>query len=216
MEEPTEDQGVTNSVFETKPRRCTKHEYYIRYKEKLKADPNRWAIHKNKVKSDYQRDRLDRSQREKDRRRTDPEYAKREREKNRRAKAARLAKDPEGYRKILKDYKDNHRPESHMYSVRKAARKKGVEFDLDLEWFTERWKNGVCELSGLPFIVASRRVPFSASVDRKNPSGPYTKSNCRMIIWWLNMALSNLGEDHALTVFRAVFVKRGEMVQELP
>lgn len=70
-------------------------------------------------------------------------------------------------------------------------------------------------MSGLPFKPGTSgpgsRNPDAPSVDRKDPAGPYTKENCRMVLWWLNRALSNLGEEYSIAVFRAVFIKRGEI-----
>lgn len=103
-----------------------------------------------------------------------------------------------------------------LSNTKKQAKQKGLRFDLDIEWFDSRINAGVCELSGLPFDLTEKygvggRGPNSPSVDRKDPKGPYTKENCRMILWWLNRALVDLGDEYAMRVFRGIFVKRGEM-----
>lgn len=98
-----------------------------------------------------------------------------------------------------------------LCAAKKRAAAAGVAYDLDRKWFDERFKAGVCEVSGLPFIL-EKRSPFLPSIDRKNPKGPYTKENCRLVLWWLNRALSDDGDDLALTIFRAIFVKRGEIL----
>lgn len=48
----------------------------------------------------------------------------------------------------------------------------------------------------------------SPSIDRIDPYGDYVQSNCRIITWWLNRALLNLGEDYACMVFERVLEKR--------
>lgn len=94
-----------------------------------------------------------------------------------------------------------------MWSTsKKSARLKGVDFDLDHDWFRVRLAAGICQVSGLPFdLTAAKRVAASPSVDRIDPKGPYTKANCRLILWWINQAFSNMGEDYAFGVFRAIF-----------
>ena len=117
--------------------------------------------------------------------------------------------NPERYRDNLRRHKIAKPASWHLYGVRKTAKAKGVECDLDHKWFEERLMNGVCEMSGRAFSKIPRgRHPDSPSVDRIDPTGPYTKANCRMIIWWLNRAMSNLGEEYAISVFRSVIERR--------
>lgn len=94
-----------------------------------------------------------------------------------------------------------------MYGSKKSAKKKGLEFDLTVDWFRERLDRGTCEMSGLAFDMKAKRGAMSPSVDRRDPSGPYTRANCRMILWYLNRAMSDLGEAFALRVFGEV-IKR--------
>jgi hypothetical protein len=96
--------------------------------------------------------------------------------------------------------------------VKDEAKRKGVEFDLSLEWFEARLKAGVCELSGLGFDFESngRRTPKpnAPSVDRIIPGGRYTEDNCRMVLFSINRALGNFGEDYILGVFQRVLDRR--------
>jgi hypothetical protein len=93
--------------------------------------------------------------------------------------------------------------------VRLEAKRKGVDFDLTVEWFRLRLKTGVCEMSALPFDLESQRGPNRPSVDRKAAGGHYTQANCRLVLYSINMALSNYGEDYVLNVFRHVLARRG-------
>lgn len=129
---------------------------------------------------------------------------------------ARRTANPEKYREMNRAHKQANPYAWRLYSARKQAKAKGLAFDLDLEWFATRLDSGICELSGLPFDLREKyglggRGARSPSVDRRDPKGPYTKENCRMILWWINRALTDLGEEYAFSVFRAIFVKRGEM-----
>lgn len=94
--------------------------------------------------------------------------------------------------------------------VKDEAKRKGVEFDLSLEWFEARLKAGVCELSGLRFdFERGGHKPNAPSVDRVAPGSHYTEANCRMILYSINVALHNWGEDYVLNVFRHVLARRG-------
>jgi hypothetical protein len=133
-----------------------------------------------------------------------------------RERQRRLA-NPEKMRTWQRDWRTKNPASSMWSSTKKSARVQGVPFDLDKEWFSERLLDGTCEMSGLPFEVERGigfgRNPNAPSVDRIKAGGPYTKANCRLILWGLNRALSNLGEDYYLKIARAILVKRGEMLR---
>lgn len=93
-------------------------------------------------------------------------------------------------------------------SIRIKCRQQGLEFDLTKSWLEKKIEAGKCELSGLPFDMDQKRGPMSPTVDRIDPKGGYTMKNCRLIIWYLNRALSNLGEDFAIDVFKKVIAKQ--------
>ena len=64
-------------------------------------------------------------------------------------------------------------------------------------------------MTGIEFDMSVSRSANSPSIDRINPAGPYTKENCRMILWSLNRALSNHGEEYMFDLFKRIFEKRG-------
>ncbi len=121
---------------------------------------------------------------------------------------ARRAKNPEKYRQMQREHKNRNPGMWRLYSVRTRCKRDGIIFDLDVQWFTDRLRAGVCEMSGIAFDLTGKRTPNSPSVDRKDPKGPYTKENCRLILWWLNRAMVDLGEDYAIGVFEAVIAQR--------
>jgi hypothetical protein len=119
-------------------------------------------------------------------------------------------------RAYQKNHRLNNRGSWFWSATKKAAQRAGVSFDLDRDWFEKRLQGGVCELSGFAFdfgapAIPGGRVPNGPSVDRIDPRGPYTKANRRLILWWLNRALSNMGEEYALQIFRGILRKRGEL-----
>lgn len=94
-----------------------------------------------------------------------------------------------------------------FYRITKFCRGTGTECNLTKEWLQAKVDAGLCELSGLPLDMETKRGPNSPSIDRIDPRGGYTKENCRVILWFLNHALSNKGEQYAIQVFRAVVEK---------
>lgn len=142
--------------------------------------------------------------------RQDPEMRKKNQE---RVRAYRLA-HPDHMKKYRIRHREQNRASAMWSGSKKSAKEKGVAFDLDKQWFKDRLQCGVCEMSGLPFDMKGKRVPNGPSIDRIDPTGGYTKDNCRLILWWLNRAKTNLSDEYCLAVFRAVFIKRGEIVPD--
>jgi hypothetical protein len=81
--------------------------------------------------------------------------------------------------------------------------------EITEKWILERVSAGVCEVTGLPFILPvikngkQKNQPFSPSLDRKNPALGYTPDNCRVVVWAFNAALADWGEEIYLAVARA-------------
>lgn len=73
--------------------------------------------------------------------------------------------------------------------ARQRARKLGVAFDLTHEWFAAEFAKD-CAFSGLAFDPSSKRGPGSPAINRKNRSGGYTKANCRLILNYFHLVLS--------------------------
>lgn len=128
-------------------------------------------------------------------------------------KRAEHAANPEKRRRYQKSHKKANPGAWRLYGIRKTAKANGLLCDLDREWFDVRLAAGICEMSGLPFDFTNGRGPNAPSVDRIDPKGPYTKSNCRLILWWLNRAMLDLGEEYALGVFGAVMERRRQWMR---
>lgn len=96
-------------------------------------------------------------------------------------------------------------------SARTRAKERGIPFDLTTDWVQFQLDLGVCELSGLPFEMAlsgGRPHPHAPSLDRIDNTKGYLQSNCRIILWCLNLALNEWGEDVMLPVWRAVLARK--------
>ena len=92
-----------------------------------------------------------------------------------------------------------------MDRIRRRARSKNIEFDLDFEWFRERIDRGVCEVTSLIFVDSEKPMaPFKPSVDRTDPNGGYTKDNCKMVIWMYNSCKGGNSHKDVMTMARAL------------
>jgi hypothetical protein len=98
-----------------------------------------------------------------------------------------------------------------FYRTRQNCKRAGITCEFTEEWFRVRYQAGVCELSGLPFDLVTPRGPNSPSIDRIRAGGPYSPSNCRVILFSLNNALRDWGEDYLISVFEAVIAKRAKL-----
>ena len=101
-------------------------------------------------------------------------------------------------------WRKKNRAASFAIEIKSGARKQGIKYDLTKEWFKERLDSGICELSGMPFDMEGKRSRNSPSVDRINPMGSYTKDNCRLVLWSVNRALSNYGQEYLVGVFKKI------------
>lgn len=107
-----------------------------------------------------------------------------------------------------------------LCSARARAKKRGLPFDLDMEWLAGLWElqGGRCALTGLPMETPFRAEeatnkrhfhPFSPSLDRITPGLGYTKENTRLVCTAINLALNEFGGD----VFEQIakgYLRKGE------
>jgi hypothetical protein len=80
------------------------------------------------------------------------------------------------------------------------ASAKGLPFDLDVVWVRERLERGVCEATGITFGFATERGWNTPSLDRTDARLGYTKANTRVVLFALNTACGDWGEEVFLRV----------------
>ena len=107
----------------------------------------------------------------------------------------------------------------YLITKKSICKKKGIEFDLDFEWFIERYYKG-CELTGLAFITDLNNKtngpysPFQVSVDRIDSTMGYIKSNCRLILFSLN-TFKGKWNDEDIMLIAEEFVRSTRLASRL-
>ena len=91
----------------------------------------------------------------------------------------------------------------------------GVAFDLTAEFLEAKLTNGVCEVTGIPFSMTSKKGWDSPSMDRIVPSNGYTQSNVRMVLFSVNTAFFDWGEERAKYVAHAILKTPTAMSNDL-
>jgi hypothetical protein len=100
--------------------------------------------------------------------------------------------------------------------TQRRAKERGIEFDLDLQWFMKELHrlNSCCSVSGMPFDFTRstgqwRVNPSAPSIDRISNTYGYTRTNSRLVLASVNIAINEWGYEHFLKVAEAVVAKRG-------
>lgn len=103
---------------------------------------------------------------------------------------------------------------AHMLNNGRArAKREGVAFSLTEEWVRSRLEAGRCEVTGLPFVMlvghgkGHRKNAYSPSLERRDPTGPYSPDNTVMACWIYNRAKGAFSHDELMVMVRALAAK---------
>ena len=118
-----------------------------------------------------------------------------------RAKSKNWYYDPVGRVSIRRKYYEKNWRKISINSARGRAKKAGLPFNLDLEWFDKKFAKG-CEVTGLPLEPTGNKTPWTVHVDRKVPSLGYTKDNCRLVCATYNLAKRHWTDEDVLKMAR--------------
>jgi hypothetical protein len=86
----------------------------------------------------------------------------------------------------------------------KRGRLKSLPVTISVEWVEERLRAGVCEVSGLPFVLSIGRSAFAPSLDRRDPAQGYTPENTQVVVWCYNAAKGTFTHAEVLTLAEAL------------
>lgn len=119
-------------------------------------------------------------------------------------------RDKKKWNRWYADYR-REKPEKQLYQAAKSkAKREGRAFDLDEAWVKELLEKGACQVSGVPFQLPeyvegnrSKNNPFSPSIDRIDNAKGYTKDNCQVILWSINLFKNNFNEKVVFEIAKA-------------
>src|ERR1700738_2328003 len=73
-------------------------------------------------------------------------------------------------------------------STRIRAKIRGLPHDLDAAWLEPIMQRGICQATGIPFVIDGSRGPFTPTVDRQIPAKGYTRDNVKIVVLIHNLA----------------------------
>lgn len=90
--------------------------------------------------------------------------------------------------------------------ARTRAERKGIAFDLDIDWATAAIEEGRCQVTKIPFdlSLSGPRNLYGPSLDRVDPSQGYTKENTSVVLFGYNACKNTASSGEAIEFFMAV------------
>jgi len=85
-----------------------------------------------------------------------------------------------------------------------TSREKNLDININSEWLEPKLRNGVCEVTGIPFTLDGKHGPFMPSLDRIDPKKGYTKDNVQVVILMHNSARMYWGDTPLVTYARSI------------
>ena len=89
-------------------------------------------------------------------------------------------------------------------NARHRAKKRGLDYDIDVVFIHEKLKEGKCARTGVDFSLGYNgksyrdRSPYTPSIDKIDPKKGYTKDNVQVVCWWYNFAKSTFSDQEVL------------------
>lgn len=105
-------------------------------------------------------------------------------------------------------WKEHNRGRLHHYHAKVRATKKGLPFNLTVEHVQSLMDGGCC-LTGIPFEWYNKKRTWnSPSLDRIDNAKGYVIGNVRAVLWCLNAAFGDWGEEAFAKVAEAYLRNR--------
>lgn len=89
-------------------------------------------------------------------------------------------------------------------NAKHRATKKGLEYDIDVDFIYDILKGGKCARTGIEFSLGYNgksfkdRNAYTPSIDKIDPTKGYTKDNVQVVCWWYNLSKSNFSDQTVL------------------
>lgn len=103
-----------------------------------------------------------------------------------------------------------------LRGIRTRCAKFDLPFNLTLDDILPAIARGTCDATGLPFVLSADkgRDPWTPSVDRREPAKGYIKGNVQVVVWALNAARGNWGDEVLFAIVDAMRASRGRDCSE--
>jgi len=108
-----------------------------------------------------------------------------------------------------------------LKNTRSDAKKRNIECVLTTDWLEKKLQIGLCEKTGLPFVLndkedssltqKTRKHPFSPSLDRHDSNKGYTPENTVVVCLMYNYA-KNVFEEQAVEQFCRAYLAHNGLV----
>lgn len=115
------------------------------------------------------------------------------------------AKHNESQRNWIRKY-----PERRLLATARS-RAGAQNVTITEEWLRARLAYGRCEATGIPFVCSEPGTrgkgnanPWAPSLDRIDPTKPYTQDNTQVVVWAYNMARSAWGDEVVFRIAEAL------------
>lgn len=100
------------------------------------------------------------------------------------------------------------------------AKKKGIEFNLTIQWIEDRLTQGYCSMTGLPFSIKQyskngnldKLSPYAPSVDRINSDKGYTMDNVQLVLNNYNKFKSDSRTEDSIIIARALVSRTKHLI----
>jgi hypothetical protein len=115
---------------------------------------------------------------------------------------------PEDLSAKFKAYRLTHRARVLVTMARYRARKKGMEFNLNVQDLQARVEAGVCELTSIPLNLEGGKTWDSPSLDRIDNAKGYTMANVRVVLLAVNTMANFWGAEKIEEIADAIRATR--------
>jgi hypothetical protein len=88
--------------------------------------------------------------------------------------------------------------------ARRRARDGALPFSISLDDIRAKVIAGICEVSGLPFVIGQPGHIYTPSIDQIRAGEGYTQQNTRVVLWGINVACHTWGLEAITEIFRSV------------